>query len=434
MSMPSSSTSSSDVLRLLKRAGLFHGGLVMIYAVMLFVLARTPAPDFNDYRYEYSLYQFITRDYTLPGGYGYTLKRFREITQYENLDMLFLGSSRCYYAFAPNVFSRLGLKTFNMGSPSQSPLNTRFLLERYYERLNPKLVVFEINPHILEKDGLESFYDLMINTPLSPEIFRMSLATRHPQAMNGLAVRALTSLTTPFETFQMQNRPMDRYHEGGALSSRNFNDKTFQETPSAVKIPEEQLNHLEAVVDFIQERGAELILVVAPIPMEWDGVITNYAEFSDAIEAVADAHQVRFYDFNRTLTLDTRTDFKDFHHLNANGAKIFSYDILDSLLDVPRYRAALDVDPLLAADVYAGRGIAFAEMGELDKAIIDYDRALALTPQAGEVHYNKGRACQKAGRIAEAIAAYRQFIRYAPVEYRKYIEPVRAQIRALEQS
>jgi hypothetical protein len=432
--MPRSSISSSDALRLLKRAALFLVGLAVIYPVTLMVLAHTPAPDFNDYPQEYSLYQFVTRNFTLPGGYGYTLTRFREIEQYEKIDILFLGSSRCYYSFAPHVFRRLGLTTFNMGSPSQTPLNTKFLLERYFDQLEPKLVIFEINPHILEKDGLESFYDLMINTPVALENFLMSLATRHPHAMNGMAVRALTSITMPFDSFRMQDRPMDAYLEGGALSAGNFNYRKFREVPTTVDIPAEQFAYLGDVVDYVKERGAQIILVVAPIPKEWDKVVTNYAEVSREIEAVAESHQVRYYDFNRAMTLDTRTDFKDFHHLNANGAKIFSYDILDSLLDVPDYRKALDVDPLLAADVYSGRGIAFADKGELEKAIDDYNRALALTPQAGIVYYNKARACQEAGRVAQAITAYRNFIRFAPEEYNQYIEPVRAQIRLLEQS
>jgi len=432
--MPSSSTSSSDIVRLLKRAALFAAGLAVVYPVTLFVLSHTPSPDFNDYECEYSLYQFVTRNYTLPGGYGYTLTRYREVEQYENIDLLFLGSSRCYYSFAPHVFKRLGLTTFNMGTPSQTPLNTRFLLERYYDRLNPRLVVFEVNLHILQKDGVESFYDLMINTPVSLETVRMSLATRHPHAVNGMIVRALSSLTRSYDQFQMQNRPMDEYLTGGAVSAKNSNQETFDEYPAAIDIPDMQYRYLADVIQFVKERGAEIILVVAPTPREWRSVTINYAEITGQIRALANRYSVRFYDFNEAMTLDTRTDFKDFHHLNVNGAKIFSYDILDSLLDVPNYRQTLDVDPLLAAEVYAGRGIAFTNKGEYKKAIDDYNKALAVKPESGMIYYNKARACQKAGRIAEAIEAYHEFIKYAPAQYTQYIEPVKAQIAALEGS
>ena len=208
----------------------------------------------------------------------------------------------------------------------------------------------------------------------------------------------------------------------------------FRELPAEVHIPDRQLSYLADIMDLVRSRGAQMILVVAPIPREWQTVITNYAEVTSDIRSLAADHGVRLYDFNTTIALDTRTDFKDFHHLNANGAKIFSYDILDSLLDVADYRRALNINPALATEVYTGRGIAFSEKGNLDKAIDDYDRALRLTPDAGMIYYNKARACHKAGRIAEAIAAYLDFVRLAPEQYVQYIEPVKAQIRALEGS
>jgi hypothetical protein len=346
---------------LFKRAASFTAGLVVICPLTLFTLSHIPAPDFNDYSQRYSLYQFITRDYTLPGGYGHTLTRFREIEQYRNIDVLFLGSSRCYYSFAPHVFERLGLTTFNMGSPSQTPLNTRYLLDHYYEHLNPKLVVAEVNLHILEKDGVESFFDLMINTPPSWDNLRMSLATRHPHAITGMLVHTLSSLCSSFDDTGMQDRPMDPYLGKGAMEARNFNEESFTETPAAVQIPGRQLEYLKDIIDFVKGRGARMILVVAPIPREWRSVIVNYDEVTAGIRSLAAARGVRLYDFNMAMSLDSRIHFKDFHHLNANGAKIFSYDILDSLLDVPDYRQSLNIKPALAAEVYNGRGIAFAQ-------------------------------------------------------------------------
>ena len=432
--MHRSSIFSSDIGRMLMRAAGFLAGLAVVLPLTLFALSQIPAPDFNNSKYQFNLYQFVTRNFTLPGGYGYTLTRFREVADCRDIDILFLGSSRCYYSFAPHVFERLGLKTFNLGSPSQTPLNTSYLLDRFYDQLNPRLVVLEVNLHVLAKDGLESFYDLMINTPVSWENARMSLATRYPHAITAMAVRSLSDLTAPFSEYRLQDRPMDPYLGKGAVSAKNFNQETFNEQPSEVHIPDRQWDYLSAIIDLVRSKGAELILVVAPIPREWRPVITNYNEVTAQVRELASSHGVRLYDFNTTRALDTRTDFKDFHHLNANGAKIFSYDILDSLLDVSDYRQALNINPALAAEVYTGRGIAFTEKGDLSKAIDDYDRALELTPAAGMIYYNKARACERAGRIAEAIQAYRSFIQFAPAEYTQYIQPVKAQIAMLEGS
>jgi hypothetical protein len=425
-------TSSSDTARFVRHVAVFAVGFIPVCVLTLWLVGSLPAPDLTSADSPYSLYQFMTRNFTLPGGYGYTLTRFREAEETRDVDVLFLGSSRCYYSFAPHVFDRVGLKSFNLGSPSQTPLNTRILLDRYWEQLDPKIVVFEVNLHIMEKDGVESFYDLMINTPPSWAMARMSLATRLPHALTGLAVHALSTLSRPFDSVRMQSRPMDPYLGKGAVAAKNFNQETFKEKSSEVHIPDRQLGYLADIIDFVHSHDAQIVLAVAPIPREWRAIITNYPDVMSELGDLANRHGARLYDFNAAMTLDTRTDFKDFHHLNANGSKVFSYDILDSLLDVPNYRQALDIDPALAAEVYNGRGIAFAEKGDFIRAIDDYHRALELNPGDAMIHYNLARVCEKAGRVRGAIDAYRRFVDLAPPEYHAYVAPVKAQIKTLE--
>jgi len=428
--MPNSFTSSSDATRLIRRLALFAGGLALLYAVALGVLAAIPAP--GDATERYSLYQFVARDVTLPGGYGYTLTRYREIEQHHDIDLLFLGSSRCYYSFSPQVFQRLGLSSFNMGSPSQTPLNSYYLLKRFYDRLNPKLVIFEINHHILQKDGVESFLDLMINQPLSWEMIAMGLATRDPHALNSLCARTIASLHEDFDTVRMQPRPMDEYVTGGAVVARNFNEELFNDSPMTVDIFPRQTGYIGKIVDYVQAHGGRILLVVAPVPGEWKGVILNYGAVTEPLKAMAMDRGVRLFDFNEAMALDARTFFKDFHHLNANGAKIFSYDVVDSLLDVSDYREILQIEPALAAEVYNGRGITFAQQGEWGRAIEDYHRALALTPDNGMIAYNLARACEQAGQREDAIVAYRSFIDHADETNRSFVEPVKQHLATLE--
>ena len=49
-----------------------------------------------------------------------------------------------------------------------------------------------------------------------------------------------------------------------------------------------------------------------------------------------------------------------------------------------------------------------------------------------EAYFNKGQACQSAGRIKEAIEAFKGFIQYASPQYAPYIEKARQLIRELE--
>lgn len=60
---------------------------------------------------------------------------------------------------------------------------------------------------------------------------------------------------------------------------------------------------------------------------------------------------------------------------------------------------------------YHNRGVAYAKLGKPDLAIRDYDTALLLHPTYAKGYYSKARACERANRTIEAVAAYRRFIK-----------------------
>ena len=75
------------------------------------------------------------------GAYGHMHSRIREIPEFKNIDILFLGASNAYRGLDTRIFEKNGWKSFNLGSSSQTPLQTFILLDRYLDHLNPKVVV-----------------------------------------------------------------------------------------------------------------------------------------------------------------------------------------------------------------------------------------------------------------------------------------------------
>ena len=67
-----------------------------------------------------------------------------------------------------------------------------------------------------------------------------------------------------------------------------------------------------------------------------------------------------------------------------------------------------------------------------DQAISDFNKALEINPGFTEAYFNKAVACERVGRIREAVEAYKGFIQYAPPQYALYIERVRQRIKELE--
>ena len=64
-----------------------------------------------------------------------------------------------------------------------------------------------------------------------------------------------------------------------------------------------------------------------------------------------------------------------------------------------------------------------------DKAILDLNKAIELNPAYADAYFNKALACEKTGRIREALEAYKAFIQRAPSQYSLMIEHVRQRIR-----
>jgi hypothetical protein len=120
------------------------------------------------------------------GAYGHLYSRTREIPAHADVDILFLGSSHAYRGFDPRLFEARGLRTFNLGSSSQSPLQTKLLVDRYREHLNPRLVVMDVYPLTFDIDGVESALDLIANDTIRWDMLHMALELKNIGVLNTL--------------------------------------------------------------------------------------------------------------------------------------------------------------------------------------------------------------------------------------------------------
>jgi tetratricopeptide (TPR) repeat protein len=77
------------------------------------------------------------------------------------------------------------------------------------------------------------------------------------------------------------------------------------------------------------------------------------------------------------------------------------------------FEAALAVTPD-APDLYFNRGLAHAKLGARDKAIADYTDAIRLNPALGIAHHNRGYEYELLGRLEAALADYRRALEINP--------------------
>ncbi len=76
-------------------------------------------------------------------------------------------------------------------------------------------------------------------------------------------------------------------------------------------------------------------------------------------------------------------------------------------------------------------GLAFEQNGEMDEAIVEYQKALRIKPDYALAHNNLGYVLLKKGEVEEAIVQFEEVVRLKPndITAQIYLEKVRAVAR-----
>jgi hypothetical protein len=319
--MTALSISNSEVKRFFKTSAIFVPLLAALYITTIFIFSniRIGSRPLMSYLF----------DGLVSGGFGHTLARFQEIDNYHDIDILFLGSSHVYRSFDPRIFKQAGFKIFNMGTTSQTPLNSYHLFKRYEPFLKPKVLVYECYFGIFESDdGLESLRDLVFNLPLSRNLLYMAWEGRSLRAITWILSEFFGRMTVPWNKKKQMPVEGDAYVSGGYVENNTvyLNQKISE--ARVVKWSKRQFEYLERILSECKIHGIKAIVIVQPVPKNHLASIKNYDDFSGKLEVIASSHGADYYDFTKLIALDDGQDYMDEHHLNAQGVKKFNHYFL----------------------------------------------------------------------------------------------------------
>jgi hypothetical protein len=295
--------------------------------------------------------------HTTSGGYGQLLLRMREVKTVKDVDILFIGSSHVYRGFDPREFKKHGYTTFNLGSTSQTPYNSYYLLREHLPTTNPKMVVLDLYWNMLVQDGLESTIDIISNAELEGGVVEMGLVSKNGLALNSMLINAIKRLHVPLHRLEQQKSQVDVYVKGGFTQSLHPGNTMSEEEleslePMEFSFSDVQLAHLNKIIRMCKNRGIKLVFVVAPVTDYYKNKLVNYAEYTSAINAVADRHNVPLFDYNcrKDLELHNLKEFYDEDHLTQAGVRKFNRIFINDLLATKIIQS-----PSYKKDAYASR-------------------------------------------------------------------------------
>ncbi len=289
------------------------GPFVLVVYIFLLILWGTSVPKVLNKNLNYAL-----------GAYGHMFSRIKDVKQLKDVDILFLGSSHAYRGFDTRVFLKEGYKSFNLGSSGQTPVQTELLIKRYFENLNPKLVVIEIYPGMFNNDGVESLLDIMCNDKIRSDLVKMTFDINNIKTYNTFVYSYYRQFFNLDASFNEQiTKGYDTYIKSGGYVERKYQRC---ETCASAKFPatnwefkDQQKDSFLSLINFLKEKRVEIIFVWAPITKAMYKSVKNKSEIDSFFSKIG-----TYYNFNELIQLDDKLDFYDAHHLNQKGVENFN--------------------------------------------------------------------------------------------------------------
>lgn len=255
------------------------------------------------------------------GCYGHLLSRVQDVQKVKHPDILFLGSSHAYRGFDTRVFAKHHITAFNLGSSSQTPINTRVLLEQYLEHIQPKMIVYEVYAGTLTSDGVESSLDMLSNNKIDKHSINMALKINKLSTYNTLLYsyfRQILGLNKNLKEAPHQDG--NHYIAGGGFVESDFRkNKLNDEPPGSWKLNPKQINALKDNLEFIKSKNIPYILVQAPITQKLYQSKSNNKAVDQQLSKLG-----RYKNFYGEIPLNDTIDFYDSNHLNQQAVVKFN--------------------------------------------------------------------------------------------------------------
>lgn len=286
----------------------------------------------------------------------------------EELDTIFVGSSLCQQTFIPPIFDeKLGVKSYNMGTPSQAVPQSIRAIEVAIEEHDIKTVIFGMgfcsikyepipeaeltfeSARAREKGGLRGLLATMsyiysedvrggeesVNF-LFPWLYNYEDLSKAAMAKNvTLKIQAIKDAIETGEVDKTDGLLKGFRNDDTSVFNydNKWEDNTFYSYEAYFNA--EMLAEFENLLKLCKEKGVDLIVLNTPHPsFDIVSCYEFYEKNQEQLKGFCQKYGVDYYDFGlaKPEIFETRgTYFCDGEHLNRQGAEIFCEQMCDFL-------------------------------------------------------------------------------------------------------
>jgi len=265
---------------------------------------------------------------------SWTKQTLKEATDFGPVDILFIGSSHAYRGYDVRLWRSIG-KSFNLGTTGQTPVQTLYLLKKFYKNLNPKFVIIDIYFPLFESDGIESSVDILSNF-YDLSNYKLFLLSPNPIVLNTLIYSYFYELKNRIglnnnkksEDYFNEN---DIYITGGFVQIKNqyYNSDEISNKRN-IKMSGNQTRAFERIIRFLKKNKIKYIIVHAPITSKEFSSYANVTELDSYFKKFG-----IYINFNEVpLPLFDDIHFHDKHHLNQYGVNIFNKRLIEYFISL----------------------------------------------------------------------------------------------------
>ena len=262
-----------------------------------------------------------------PHGYGHLHARLREAATTGPVDVIFLGSSHAYRQLDPRIFAGAGIRSFNLGSGSQSPLQSELLLRRYLDQLRPRLVVMDVFSSTFVGDGAESTVDLIASDDRDDNYWPLFWQAPRLIVLNAMLLDYFDRVAGIDPGPQPRRIKDDTYVAGGFVER----DPVFYGREQGGPKMDPPVNPLqmaafERLLALLAARDIPVLLVRSPVTGDYRRIQGRRESFDRLMAGYGD-----YLNFNERLPLVDTLHFYDDNHLNQLGVPIYNEALIDSI-------------------------------------------------------------------------------------------------------